>query len=75
MRIKTKTLSKLPYIVVTAVLGVFSAQTLVLNLIDPAHQAGIVDVTVRTLHGSVTLYQSYTFIDLPDVPNTGHERP
>jgi len=40
----------------------------------PAHQAGIVDVTVRTLHGSVTLYQSYTFIDLPDVPNTGHGR-
>ncbi|MCL2445034.1 IPT/TIG domain-containing protein [Candidatus Saccharibacteria bacterium] len=45
-----------------------------ITCITPAHPAGVVDVTVRTLHGSVTLYQSYTFIDLPDVPNTGHER-
>ncbi|MCL2444968.1 IPT/TIG domain-containing protein [Candidatus Saccharibacteria bacterium] len=37
----------------------------------PAHPAGVVDVTVRTLHGSVTLYQSYTFVDIPEVPDTG----
>ncbi|MCL2444886.1 IPT/TIG domain-containing protein [Candidatus Saccharibacteria bacterium] len=42
--------------------------------ITPVHPAGVVDVTVTTVSGSVTLYQSYTFIDLPDVPNTGHER-
>jgi len=42
--------------------------------ITPAHPAGVVDVTVYTLHGSVTLHQSYTFVDVPDVPNTGHER-
>ena len=42
-----------------------------ITCITPAHPAGIVDVTVNTVSGSVTLYQSYTFVDIPEVPDTG----
>jgi len=45
-----------------------------ITCITPAHPAGTVDVTVSTTAGSVTLHQSYTYVDVPDVPNTGHER-
>jgi len=45
-----------------------------ITCIVPAHPAGTVDVVVNTLHGSATLYQGYTYIDIPDVPNTGHLR-
>ncbi|MCL2444671.1 IPT/TIG domain-containing protein [Candidatus Saccharibacteria bacterium] len=45
-----------------------------ITCIVPAHPAGTVDVVVNTLHGSTTLYQGYTYIDIPDVPNTGHYR-
>lgn len=45
-----------------------------ITCITPAHPAGVVDVTVNTTAGSATLYQSYTFVDAPDVPNTGHPR-
>jgi len=43
-----------------------------ITCIVPAHPAGTVDVVVNTLHGSATLYQGYTYVDIPDVPNTGH---
>jgi len=45
-----------------------------ITCVTPAHPAGTVDVVVNTLHGSVTLYRGYTYIDIPDVPNTGHLR-